>query len=291
MWPTKSTHVIFSAVTDSAALPPHRMQHTLSTPPDARVWFALATLLIAAGVFTECSDWHPALMLALNQAASELPDIFWSCITMSGLGWAVLILVSIMHRGDLGARIVLTAFIIGSIVTHALKPLLSLPRPGEILPLNLIHFVGEPVINYYSMPSGHALAALTMGTLWACLIRSQQLPRWLESLSRITVIMIAFSRIAVGAHWPADVMVGSGLGLIVGWLAWRFPFAWPRPHFQAFPWLPVLVEGLGAWAAFTLDESMPFAFVWQGALGGLASLSIMWRILSWRSFIALQNTA
>ena len=35
---------------------------------------------------------------------------------------------------------------------------------------------------------------------------------------------IALSRLAVGAHWPADALVGGGLGLVFGSLA---PHAWP----------------------------------------------------------------
>lgn len=267
------------------------MQHSLSSPPNVRLWFALASLLIATGVFIQYADWHQNLMLALNRAADHLPETFWSCITVSGLGWAVLILVSVAHRGDLGSRIVLTAFIIGGIVTHTIKPLLSFPRPGEVLPLDVLHFIGNPVINHHSMPSGHALAALSMGTLWVCLIRSQQLPRWLEWLSWSTVFLIAASRVAVGAHWPADVLVGSGLGLMVGWFAWRFPFSWPIHNSRAFPWVPVLVEGLAAWAAFTFDEGMPLALLWQGALGGIAVFSILCRIQAWRASSSNENTA
>lgn len=259
------------------------MQITLSSPPNGRVWFVLATLFIAAGVLTQFSEWHPSLMLGLNHAAQLLPETFWSCITVTGLGWAVLILVSVMSRSDLGARVVLTAFLLGGIVTHTLKPWLSLPRPGEVLPLDMLHFIGNPVINHHSMPSGHALAAMCMGTLWVCLIRAHAYPRWLEGLSWAIAATIAASRIAVGAHWPADVLVGSGLGLMVGWLAWRFPFAWPRKDAQAFPWLPVFVEALGAWAAFTFDEGMPLALTWQWLLGGLAVASLLWRIQTWWS--------
>jgi hypothetical protein len=38
---------------------------------------------------------------------------------------------------------------------------------------------------------------------------------------------------------------------------------------------------LGAWAAFTFDEGMPLALVWQWALGGLAVASVLWRIQTW----------
>lgn len=267
------------------------MPHTYSAPPKAHIWFSIAALLIAAGVVAHHAPWQTSLMLALNQAASQLPDLFWSCVTVSGLGWAVLILVSVMNRHDLGARVVLTAFIIGSLVTHTIKPWLSLPRPGKVIPVELLHFIGNPVLNFHSMPSGHALAAMTMGTLWVCLIRANQAPRWLEAVSWLIVSTIAASRIAVGAHWPADVLVGSGLGLLVGWLAWRFPFAWPRSNPQAFPWMPVLLECAGAWAAFTLDEGVPLANAWQLSLGGLALLSALWRIQTWWSRPRTENAA
>jgi len=257
------------------------MRPTFSPPPDARVWFAVAILLVGAGVLTHFSQGHPSLMLGLNHASQLMPDMLWSCITVSGLGWAVLILVSIMSRGDLGARLVVTGFVLGGIVTHTLKPWLGLPRPGVLLDVELIHFIGNPVINHHSMPSGHALAALCMGTLWICLIRAHAYPRWMAWLAWAIALTIAASRIAVGAHWPADVLVGGGLGLMVGWVAWRFPFPWPSRNDFAFPWLPVLVEGVGAWAAFTFDEGMPLALVWQWVLGGLAVASMLWRVQVW----------
>jgi membrane-associated phospholipid phosphatase len=102
---------------------------------------------------------------------------------------------------------------------------------------------------------------------------------------------IAVSRIAVGAHWPADVLVGGGLGLMVGWLAWRFPFPWPTKKEFAFPWLPVLLESLSAWAAFTFDEGMPLALVWQWLLGGIAVASVLWRIQAWWSRPTFEPTA
>ena len=267
------------------------MQPTDSPPPKARLWFAVAALLVGAGVLAHHSESHPSWMLGLNHAAQLMSDTFWSCITVSGLGWAVLILVSVMSRGDLGARVVLTGFILGGVVTHTLKPLLGLPRPGAALDVELIHFIGHPVINHHTMPSGHALAALCMGTLWVCLIRAHAYPRWLVWLSWAIASSIAVSRIAVGAHWPADVLVGGGLGLMVGWLAWRFPFPWPTKKEFAFPWLPVLLESLGAWAAFTFDEGMPLALVWQWLLGGLAVASVLWRIQAWWSRPTFEPTA
>ena len=222
------------------------------------------------------------MMLALNHAASTLPDAFWGALTISGLGWSVLILVSIMHRHDAGARAVIAAFVLGGLVTHGLKPWLALPRPGKVIPPEMLHFIGSPVINFESMPSGHSLAALAMGSLWVCLLRAQQGPKALTlalmGLAWTVAILIALSRIAVGAHWPADVLVGAGLGLWVGRLAWRLAQAWPARQMPSFPWLAAGIELLGAWAAFTFNEGMPAALLWQHTLGLVAVLSVLWRI-------------
>lgn len=250
--------------------------------PDGRIWFGVAFALIVLGVVTQLNEpFQQELMLTLNHAASALPDVFWGSLTVSGLGWAALILISITDRHDLGARLVLTSFIVGGAVTHSLKPWLSLPRPGEVLPLELVHFIGNPVINYHSMPSGHSLAAFCMGSLWVCLVRANQWPWWCNFCAWSVAVLIAASRIAVGAHWPADVLVGSGLGLIVGWLSWRFPFAWPARQASSFPWLAVALEATGAWCAFTFDEGMPIALIWQQALGVIAILSIILRVHTW----------
>lgn len=256
-------------MTDSARLAP---------APHAITWHGFALTLIVAGCYLQLSDWQYALMLSLNQATQALPDAFWAILSVTGLGWAVLILVSALCRQDVGARVVVSGFVFGSILTHSLKPWLSLPRPGVIITADQLHFIGHPVINQLSMPSGHSLAAFCMGALWVCLIRTHNHPRWLEVLAWLIASLIGMSRIAVGAHWPADVLVGAGLGLIAGWWAWRLPLTWPRVNQRNAIALPVLVECMGAVAAFTFDEGMPQGLWWQWALGGMALVSIAWRL-------------
>jgi len=83
---------------------------------------------------------------------------------------------------------------------------------------------------------------------------------WLASRTGLAAVAlfagaIALSRIAVGAHWPSDVLVGAGLGLVFGGIA---PHAWPvgalarglaRPGGQR-AWA-VLLLGCGAWIGLT----------------------------------------
>ena len=252
-------------------------------PPHPIAWLGWALTLIAAGTTLHFSDHHQALMIYLNHLASVIPDVVWGCLTVTGLGWSVLILISVMHRHDIGARLAITGFVLGSIITHATKLWLQQPRPGQLIPHDSLHFIGSPVINQLSMPSGHSVAAFCLASLWVCLLRIHNAPRWLEGAAWSLATLIAASRIAVGAHWPADVLVGAGVGLFVGWTAWRFPLAWPKPNQHAFPWLALVIESIGGFAALTFDEGMPVAQTWQTTLGAIAILSIGHRLLSaWR---------
>jgi hypothetical protein len=95
--------------------------------------------------------------------------------------------------------------------------------------------IGTPLLNHASMPSGHALTAGAVATVLAAALG---LRGWRVLLPFVLAVAVALSRIAVGAHWPADVLAGAGLGL--GWgccpCGWR-PAGrrpgWERPTASA----------------------------------------------------------
>lgn len=219
-------------------------------------------------------------MTFINQKATFLPEFFWAALSITGLGWSVLVLVSVMSRKSTGAQLVILAFFLGSAITHVLKPFISSPRPGAIISNELLHFIGDPVISHQSMPSGHSVAAFCMASLWIFLARIHKTPQWVEWAAWITAALIATSRIAVGAHWPADVLVGSGLGVIVGLLTWRLYFVFQLNEILASPWWAVGVETLGAFAAMTFEEGLPMALIWQRAIGFIAIASVACRVHS-----------
>jgi membrane-associated phospholipid phosphatase len=212
-----------------------------------------------------------------------LPDRFWAAMTLLASGWACLILVSSADRGVQGARAVMLAFGLGVLPALGLKALLAVPRPGLVLPEGSLHFIGQPVLLSGAMPSVHALTAFCTASLWICLLRQQGRRRGLELLVWTLAGLMAGSRVAVGAHWPADVLVGSGLGLATGWLAWQLQARWLRQACWMSPWVPTLVELLAAWVAFSVNEGYPQVEALQWLLGTLALASAGWRLASlWR---------
>jgi len=92
------------------------------------------------------------------------------------------------------------------ILVQMVKHFFPSPRPSLVF--SDAHILG-PVLKARSFPSGHA--ASTFGLVS---FLSGEFPK-LETLLWIVAIIVAFSRIYVGAHFPADVLFGAGLGYLV----------------------------------------------------------------------------
>lgn len=228
--------------------------------------------LIAAGALLHGSPWNQAAMLWGN-GLGLLPDTVWAGLTLVAFGWSALILVSVADRGFEGGRAVLLAFLLGGGLAQVLKAWFAQPRPGLVLPEGALHFIGSPVLSSPSMPSGHALAAFSIATLWVCLLRRDGRPRWLQALVWVLGAAMACSRVAVGAHWPADILVGAGLGMVVSAVCWQLQARWLRRGFWMSHWVPLLVELLAAFATFTAKEGYPQLLALQWLLGAVALVS------------------
>ena len=92
--------------------------------------------------------------------------------------------------------------VLGAIgLTTLLKNALGLPRPP----------VAE--IGGYGFPSGHALGATVAYGLVARHLDIGSV-RLRTVLAALVVATIAASRVVIGVHYPSDVIVGVGLGLV-----------------------------------------------------------------------------
>ncbi len=117
------------------------------------------------------------------------------------------------------------------ILNEALKRAVAEPRPFLAYP-----WVEAKVqASGYAFPSGHAQ---TSATLWPTLAM-QVRRRWFTALAAAMVLLVSFSRVYLGAHYPHDVLAGILLGLLIAaaWAAglprlrarvspeWRLPLA------------------------------------------------------------------
>jgi hypothetical protein len=149
-----------------------------------------------------------------------------------------------------------------------------MPRPASVLDHSSFHILGNPLTSL-AMPSGHTLTAFALITAFYFSTPIEK-RKPLLCLFFISV-MAGLARIAVGAHWPADVMAGAAVGILGGLLGVHLCRNIPQKLFQPQSWLMrVLAAGsaLCIYVLVTSEIDFPQAkpFQWIAALIGALSL-------------------
>jgi undecaprenyl-diphosphatase len=136
--------------------------------------------------------------------------VIWAALVIFGKSkgrWAALVLIPIIAASD-------------QISSHLMKPLIERMRPCDVLGgVHLWHgsegWITTPakVVQSYkasfSFPSGHA-ANITASMLFIALVYRRALAPALA-----VALIVSFSRIYVGVHWPSDVLAGMALGAAI----------------------------------------------------------------------------
>jgi membrane-associated phospholipid phosphatase len=91
-----------------------------------------------------------------------------------------------------------------------LKSVAARVRPGNPDPNRFFHY-GVPDNN--SFPSGHAMGAFSLASVFAELYRDKT---WVPWVSYGTATLIGASRLVLGRHFPSDVIIGAVLGTSIG---------------------------------------------------------------------------
>lgn len=125
--------------------------------------------------------------------------------------WALAIGISLVLTQRFKFTILYCLIVLsGTLLNKVIKHIVLRPRPQSDV---LIHYAG------YSFPSGHSSGVVliigsTLLFLWAS-HQSKQLKIFETSLIIALILLIGFSRIYVGAHYPSDVLGGWCLGAVV----------------------------------------------------------------------------
>lgn len=190
----------------------------------------LLFLLIADAVMEgETRNLDEAILLALRQTGDAARPIgpAWLSLAMrditslGGMTLLTLITASVLAYllliGDRRTALLIFVAVAGGVVmSTGLKNLFGRPRPDLVA-----HLVNVETLSF---PSGHAtLSAVTYLTLGALLARTQPrraLKVYFIALAAMLTMLIGFSRVYLGVHWPSDVVAGWAIG--TAWaLLWR----------------------------------------------------------------------
>lgn len=111
----------------------------------------------------------------------------------------------------------LTSSLLSLVVSAGLKRLFSMPRPASVFDNESFEIIGR-TLRGNSLPSGHSMSAFIVITLllFAFMPRKNKIYPFFWIVFMLFIgLVIAFSRVGVGAHYPLDVITGSAIGYIL----------------------------------------------------------------------------
>ena len=199
----------------------HRLfQHRLSAPL-LPFWLALAAITALLALYG-ANNADPAWEIeTISWVQSASPDAllqiakFMTVIGRSPIS-TVLPAVAILAMWVWGQRhlsIFLAAAALARVLSGVVKGLVDRPRPSPSV-VDVVYQLDGP-----SFPSGHVLGAtLFYGFLIYCAdisISNKPVRRLVQSSLAVTILLMGYSRVELGAHWPTDVLGGYAIALLV----------------------------------------------------------------------------
>ena len=152
------------------------------------------------------------LCVRFNRGARQRPVVLaLQAISWLGNGifWYALMLALLLADAHGGAMPVLHMAFVGAVCTCCYKMVKRSTLRSRPYEVNPEVAAGAAVLDRFSFPSGHTLHALAL-TLVAC----AYYPRLWMVLWPFT-LLTALSRVALGLHYPSDVIAGAVLGALI----------------------------------------------------------------------------
>lgn len=153
-----------------------------------------------------------ALLLrwSIADTSSDAVRSFWLVLTHGGgvvcsIVFTIALLFIPRLPEQLGARAIAT-LVISHLAVQAVKRTVGRPRPSRRTARAAL--VEEP--DRFSFPSGHAAAAMSVALAYAVAFPQLAVPLL------FTATVVGLSRVALGVHYPGDVIVGQLLALLTG---------------------------------------------------------------------------
>jgi len=177
------------------------------------VWgFVLMCLALMAVIYF--GDLDRNLFFAINGFAAQFVDKLWALITFfsDGLVTFVLLLPFIYRRPQYIWAVLLAA-VLFTLAGQGIKHIMDVPRPPRILEPHEFNLIG-PNWGQNAFPSGHA--SMIFNLVGVFILTTTK--RWLRLALLAVGAVIALSRIAVGVHWPLDVVAGALMGWLTVWV-------------------------------------------------------------------------
>ncbi len=147
-------------------------------------------------------------------------------------------------------EVLITSSIFNLIFSAVLKRIFAIPRPAAMWDIETFTIVGRPNILHTSLPSGHSMTAFMVITVVLYAFMPKKMAyKVIWSIGILSIgFIIALSRVAIGAHYPFDVIIGSILGFIIAIIAIRLNSNYSWLHWMKYKrFYPVIMLILLIW--------------------------------------------
>lgn len=162
-------------------------------------------------------EWDASVLLWIQEnMRTDLMTTIMKGITRLGNGgclWIALAVVLLVlgKTRKVGAMSVLSLIITFVTVNLGIKNIVARTRPYEVID-GLVNLVEKQ--SDFSFPSGHSAHAFAVGVVLLIM-----LPRKFGVPIFIISILMAYSRLYIGVHYPTDVIAGVLLGTIIAFIS------------------------------------------------------------------------
>lgn len=155
---------------------------------------------------------------SINAALSKFPKLAYNLTQMGdALVFLSILSVFLVYAPALWESLI-SASLLSMIASSLLKGFFEVPRPAATFNHHQFAIVGDMLTGHNSLPSGHSITIFTTLTVLLFAFMPKQIYQrvwWIISIV-ITGLMLVLTRVAVGAHYPLDVLVGSTVGYTCG---------------------------------------------------------------------------
>ena len=152
----------------------------------------------------------------IQSIANPFLDILFQLITMCGEQIVLISIIAVIYWaldkkfGEYIAYSVLTSVLLN----NTIKDIFKMKRPiGE----KGIRTLREQTATGYSFPSGHTQNASSFYGAMAIYLKK----RVMHIIATIMIILVGFSRLYLGVHYPKDVIVGGILGVLTSLICYK----------------------------------------------------------------------